>query len=88
MAGQPVTLVGDGLKAGWKVVDSPAYPGRSCWVADDALPEIPQEALDAYPVIAVPPLPTKTPKPDKGDDGGGTGPIPTRTPCPLSRACP
>ncbi len=56
-AGIEVEILGIGVNGGWFIIDSPRFPGASCWVEEEKID------LDPFGLkrFAIPPLPTATP---------------------------
>ena len=63
--GQDVLVIGEDAHQEWFILDSPSYPGVSCWAERGAV-TVPDDVL-GLPLIPVPLLPTRTPESDSGD---------------------
>ena len=61
--GAQVSIVGRGVEGGWWIIDSPRYPGQSCWVPELNIDLPPNFDPNNLPAVNIPPLPTATPPP-------------------------
>lgn len=61
--GVEVELVGTGPNGEWFVIDSPRYPGRTCWLPNVNVDVGPDFDLSELTQFAIPPLPTATSPP-------------------------
>ncbi len=60
-AGQDVKVIGEDAQQKWYILDSPFYPGASCWTEHEAVTAHPDVVV--LTIIPVPPTPTQTPEP-------------------------
>ncbi len=62
-AGTEVKLLGVGVNGGWFIIDSPRFPGASCWVEEGKIDIDPDLDLAGLKRFTIPPPPTVTPVP-------------------------